>query len=412
MNTALTAAAAGLAFAASFTLTPLARKLACRVGAVSKPDGKRKLQARPTPLGGGGAVYLASFLSIAACCALATDAWVDKLPAALGLSAGLLCLLGAYDDLYDLPARWKLLGQILSSLPVVLAGSCVSQLSLFGYNVPLGWLGVPLTVGWLVLGVNALNLLDGIDGLASLTGIVVSLAVGVIAAGQSRPEVMLLAMVMAGALAGFLLHNLPPARIYLGDCGSMVIGFTLALLALRVSLVEPQSPTTSRLTIALALMFVPLTDTTLAIIRRRLKGLSVMAADRGHIHHQLLDRGWNNWKVLGLLGSFGLVTGLVAWWVSTSGTDLLGWIALGSIAALLASRQLLAHQEWTLAKPRLYQLTAGLQARLSLAGRRQRSASEQPSWPDAEPDVQPGPVILSIQRPSAESQSQEARKAA
>lgn len=396
MHAVVAAVAAGVAFAASLTLTPLARKMAWKFGAVCRPDGKRKLHARPTPLGGGGAVYLAALFSVVSSCLLAYDSVHDKLPAALGLSAGLLCLLGAYDDLYDMPARWKLLGQIIASLPVVIAGSYIRDIALFGAHFHFGWFGIPLTIGWLTLGVNALNLLDGMDGLASMIGILIAVAVGAIAATQDRPEVMMLAFVLAGALAGFLVHNLPPALIYLGDCGSMVIGFTLALLALRVSL-EPTSPTTARLTVAAALLFVPLTDTTLAIVRRSLKGFSFMVADRGHVHHQLLDRGWSNWGALVILGGFGLATGVVAWCVSVSGSDLLGWIALASIALFLASRRLLGAEEWTLAKSLFARTVARSMGRPSVAAPDGGPHSAGYPWVQGQPGERPQPVILKVQ---------------
>ena len=413
MQVAEVTVAAGIAFAGSLVLTPLARNLAWKIGAVCKPDGKRKLHARPTPLGGGGAVYLASLLSIAACCLLATDAVEDKLPVALGLSAGILCLLGFYDDLYDMPARWKLVGQIVSTLPVLVAGSYVRQFTLFGHSMDVGLLGVPATIAWLVLGVNALNLLDGMDGLASMIGIVISVAVGAIAATQNRPEVMLLAFVLAGALAGFLVHNLPPARIYLGDCGSMVIGFTLALLALRVSL-APLSPTTCRVTVAAALLFVPLTDTALAIARRTMKGCSFMVADRGHIHHQLLNRGLGNWGVLGVMGGFSVATAMTGWWVSVSGSDLLGWGALASIALFLAGGRLLAVEEWSLARGILGRSARMWTRRLSPANLGSRVLLPGDRKEEDLPNTLPHPAVLQIDTSASESETepQEHKKAA
>lgn len=346
---ALVSVAAAATFAASLVLTPLARRMAWRCGAVCRPDGKRKLQARPTALFGGGAVYLALLFGLVGAWMLASDAVQDKLPAALGLSAGLLCLLGVYDDLYDMRARWKLLGQILATLPVVAVGSYATDLVLLDHTFHVGPMGMVLTIGWLVLGINALNFLDGVDGLASLVGIAIAVAIGAIAAGEHRPEVMLLAFVLAGALAGFLVHNLPPARIYLGDCGSMIVGFTLALLAYRVSLL-PHSPGEARVTVAAALLFLPLLDVALAILRRTLNGTGLMVADRDHVHHQLLKRGWSSWRVIAVLTAVTLSTGAVACWVSLSGKEFWGWILLASGTVLLVARKLIARQEWLLAK--------------------------------------------------------------
>ncbi|MFH1921996.1 MAG: MraY family glycosyltransferase [Planctomycetota bacterium] len=415
MGQILTVAIAwSVAFVGSLTLTLLAKKMAWKFGAISKPDGERRLHAQPIALGGGSAVYLAALLSVAAVFLLTSHVVEDKVPAALALSAGMLCLLGFYDDLRDMSVRWKLLGQIVCTLPVLMAGCCVGRVVLFGHSFEMGLLGIAWTVGWLVLGTNALNLLDGMDGLASLIGIVISVAVGAIAATQARPQVMLLAFALAGALAGFLVHNRPPARVYLGDSGSMVIGFTLALLALRVSL-APMTPQTTNPTILVALLFVPLMDTTLAIVRRTLKGLNFTVADHSHIHHQLLKRGLRTWHVLGVLGGVSLTTGVVAWWVAVRGQELWGWVALATVTIILANRQLLGQEEWSLTKRLLSQTALPLLGRLLsvrlLPGL--RSSSDRPR-PVVEPEELAGPEALRVRRPPAEAEANptETRKAA
>ena len=344
-----------IAIAVSLALTPLAKALAWRFDLLSQPDGQRKLHSRPIPLLGGGSLYLAFLLSVT----VAHSALIDKgitlsLPTGLALSAGMLCLLGIYDDLWDMTARWKLFGQVFSTLPIVLAGGYVERLVLFGYGVELGWVGIAFTMGWLVLGINALNLLDGMDGLASVVGIAISLSIAAIAASQNHPAAMVLSLALAGALAGFLVYNLPPARIYLGDSGSMIIGVALALLALRVSSVQVG---TANFTIAATLLFVPLMDTALAIVRRSLQGNGLMVADRGHVHHRLLDHGFSIWMVLSFLGGTSLATGAIAWLVAGSGQEWWAWAILGTLAVLLVNRRLVGHEEWRLAS-RLFMQTA------------------------------------------------------
>ncbi len=349
-----------IAIAITLAMTPVAKKLAWKFDAVARPDGKRKRHARPTPLWGGGSVYLAVLLSVT----LAYYFYfrgsnigipsLPALPAALALSAGLLCVLGCYDDLFDMRARWKLIGQILSIIPIIIAGGCVHRLVILGCSVELGMMGIVFTIGWLVLGINALNLLDGMDGLASTVGIGISIGVAAIAATHGHTAAMLLALALAGSLAGFLVYNLPPARIYLGDCGSMIIGLTLALLVLRVSSRTPNSP---NLTVAAALLFVPLLDTGLAVIRRTLNGSGFMVADHGHVHHRLLDRGFNIWKALAFLGGLCLTTSAVAWLASASGYELWAWGVLAGITLFLVNRQLLGHGEWYLAKQLMARMT-------------------------------------------------------
>jgi len=353
-----------IAIATSLALTPLAKQLAWRFNAVSHPDGQRKTHARPTPVWGGGSVYMALLLAVTVAYLFTWGRGPGlRLPAALALSAGMLCVLGCYDDLFDMNARWKLFWQIVSTLPIVLAGGAVDRLILLGYPFELGFAGIAFTMAWLVLGINALNLLDGMDGLASVVGIGIAVAIAAIAANHGDSAVFLLAMILVGALAGFLVYNLPPARIYLGDCGSMIIGVTLALLVLRVSLVDETS--TASFSTAVALLFIPILDTTLAITRRTLQGKSPMAADRGHVHHRLLDRGFSIWQVLGILGGLCLTTGAIAWMMYVAGLELLGWAALGTLIVLLVNRQLVGHVEWRLTKQFVQQTTVRLVRRLS-----------------------------------------------
>ncbi len=348
-----------IAIAASLAMTPLAKALALRFDAVSHPDGNRKLHARPPPLWGGSAVFFAVVVGVMASYRLVPGTLNTMiLLLAVGLSAGMLCLLGCYDDRYEMRARQKLLGQIISTLPVVIVGCYIERIVLFGYTMELGWLGILATVGWLVLGINAMNLLDGMDGLACAVGIAISVAIAVVSLVHGTPEAMLPALALAGALAGFLTYNLPPAKIYLGDCGSMVIGLLVATLAMQVSLA---SAGTVNATIAMALLFVPLTDTALAIIRRGLLGHGLMVADRGHIHHRLLDRGLSVWSVLLILGGLSLIAGAAAWLVAVRVPDVWAWVAMAGVTALLINRRLLGHEEWKLVK-RVLQLgsaTAG-----------------------------------------------------
>ena len=337
-----------VAIAGSLLLTPLVGALAWKCNAVSRPDGKRKLHARPTPLWGGGAVYFAAIFGVAVTYKVMPATYDTMvLLTALGASAGLLGLLGCYDDRYDMRARWKLVGQIAATLPVVLAGCYITRLEMFGHGLESGWLGILFTIGWLVLGINAMNLLDGMDGLASTVGIVISIAIAVIAGIQGQEVALLLALALAGGLVGFLVYNLPPAKIYLGDCGSMMIGLTLAALAMQVSM---DTPKTVNLAVASMLLFVPLLDTTLAIIRRSLKGRGLMIADRGHVHHRLLDRGFSTWQILILLGGFCLATGAMACVAIVTHRGLPAWILLAVLTAMAVNRRLLGHEEWRLTK--------------------------------------------------------------
>jgi len=367
-----------LALALCVSLTPLAAALAWRCDAVSKPDGHRKLHQRPTPLWGGLSLYLALLTALAGGHLLAAGSGPSiALPIALALSGGILCLLGAWDDLKELSAGRKLVGQLAATLPVVLAGFYVERVELLGATFELGWVGIVATMGWLLLCVNAVNLIDGMDGLASTVGILTSVAVAVVAGLSGLAEVTLAALALAAALVGFFVHNRPRARIYLGDSGSMVVGGVLGVLVLRVS---TGGTPAANLTVAAALFFLPLLDTFLAVVRRTLQRRSLMDADRGHVHHRLLDRGWGPWRVLGMLGGLSAASGIVGSLVAASGQELLAWVVLPAIAALACHRQLIGYEEWRLAKQRL----VGLSVRLY--GRRQ--------------PVPPSPRLRVVGRPS------------
>ena len=365
-----------LAFMVTLVLTPTARSLAWKFDAVSRPDGIRRQHARPTAVWGGVAVFVGLSLSVAASCFLLPGI-LDTLSAvplitALCISSGMLCILGCYDDAFELRAGFKLLGQVVSILPIIVVGCWANHLCFLGWEINLGWFGIPCTIIWLIVGINALNLIDGMDGLASLLGLAISGALAVIALSLGLPDVMLIALALCGALAGFLVYNRPPAQIYLGDCGSMVIGLVLATLALRVGPI----PGTASVTVLVALLFVPLLDTTLAVIRRALSGRGIMAADRGHVHHRLLDRGLSVWTTLAFLGSLCLMSGAVAWTVAAwEQQEITAWVIMAAATVVCVNRRLLGHEEWALTKDRWTRIAAPDVQGLSAADRAQHQAT-------------------------------------
>lgn len=339
----------GVALASAIALTPLARALALRLEIVDQPDGRRKLQKRPVPLFGGVAVYLSLVLGLLAANFLAGEAYPQlfELSRVLIAATGFVCLFGCIDDTWDLSPRFKLLLQVCSVLPIVLEGYSIERLYVFGQPFELGWLGVPITVLWLVACINALNLLDGMDGLASLVGLSTAAMLAIIALNLGHPHVSLIAIALAGALAGFLLYNLPPASIYLGDSGSMVIGMVVGLLGMQAAL---KTPATLSITAPAVLMSIPMLDTLLAIVRRKLTGQRIDTADRGHIHHRLLDRGLNNWQALGVIGLLCLLTGAAAVTAIFIPSDGLAWAIALSLVVFLVRLRVFGHHELALVK--------------------------------------------------------------
>ncbi len=299
MNTAL-ALAAILAALCSVCFAALIRRVAPRIGLIDQPDGHRKIHERPIPMGGGLAVYLA-LATVLAVVLIVPNPWnlrlMDDWPdvVAFSLACTGIVALGLVDDRFCLRGRYKLLGQVICVLTLMSCGMVIQKIGLFGYGFELGLLAVPFTMCWLLGAINAINLLDGIDGLATTLGIILSVTMGALGFMTGHPAVGAVALVFAASLAGFLPYNLPPARMYLGDAGSMLIGLMVGAMAIRASL---KGPGTFLMAAPLAILTLPAFDSAAAIIRRKLTGRSIYATDRGHLHHQLLDNLGSNTKVL------------------------------------------------------------------------------------------------------------------
>ncbi len=375
-----------ITMAASLALTPAARRLAIRFGAIDAPDGQRKLQKQPVPLWGGVAVYISLLVGLAVVNLgpLGDNPGLQTLSLVLASAAGIVCISGCIDDARDLNPRVKLLLQIISVLPAVVAGYCVDRIVLFGTPIALGWFGVPLTVFWLVGCINALNLLDGMDGLASAVGLSTAAMLAIIAMAMGHEHVSVVAIILAGALAGFLLYNLPPASIYLGDSGSMVIGLVVGLLSIQGSL---KTTATLSMTAPAIVMSIPMLDTLLAILRRKLTGQRFDVPDRGHIHHRLLDRGLTTWQALCVISALCLLTGASATAATLLHSESLAWIFTLCLVVLLVRFRTVGHHEVALAKLKFASLLNSLVRRLVIGAnpqpaqrKRLRSADLDSLW--------------------------------
>jgi UDP-GlcNAc:undecaprenyl-phosphate GlcNAc-1-phosphate transferase len=212
----------------------------------------------------------------------------------LWLGAFMVVVVGVIDDYLNLPAKIKLTGQVLAALTFVAFGNSVEWLSNpwaagpFPGMMYIGKWGVPLTIFWVVGVTNTLNLIDGLDGLAAGVATIASVTLLLVALREGQPYVVLVTAALAGAALGFLPHNFNPAKIFMGDTGSMFLGFTLAAIAVQGTL---KSATTIALAVPLLALGLPIIDTTLAIVRRFIHGRPIFQADRGHLHHRLLALG-------------------------------------------------------------------------------------------------------------------------
>ena len=298
---------AGIAFFLSILFTPVVRRAALRWNIVDRPDGHRKLHREPIPRVGGIAVtgsYLLTFVFILFLPYRHLDLDLHKTLAgaiALAPAVTLVFVTGLIDDIVGLRPWQKLIGQVVAALLAYSAG--------FGIHIfrghPLSlWVSLPVSILWLVGSANALNLIDGMDGLAAGIGFCAAFATFIAAVVKRTPDLALITAPLAGSLLGFLRFNFNPASIFLGDCGSLVIGF---LLGCYGALLSDRSVTSIGLIAPVMAMSVPLLDVLISIARRFLRDKPIFSADKGHIHHRLLDRGFTPKKAaLVLYGVSGL----------------------------------------------------------------------------------------------------------
>ena len=288
-----------LMFAASLVLsaglTPIVRRLAMRWGAVDYP-GERKVHTEPTARMGGAAIFIGWLLPLLVVVSFRQAHWAKFFGAghvatAVIATATMMFALGVYDDFRGASARLKLPVQILAAVILYLVGIRIENVSNpFDSTLALGVFALPATVLWIVGLTNAVNLLDGIDGLAAGVSTLTAIVMGLAAHydGSTETQGILYVVPVAGAALGFLLYNFPPASIFMGDCGSLFLGFILA----TVSLLSSQKGHASVAVFVPLIVFgVPVTDTALAMLRRYLTGRNLFEADRRHVHHILLERG-------------------------------------------------------------------------------------------------------------------------
>lgn len=310
---AVVAAAALSSLVLTLALTALVRVVARWIGMVDHPDGHRKLHKRATPLGGGVAVFLAT-AGVLAVLLVVPNPWRVALQESLGSLVGLLLAgfvivaAGVVDDIRGLRGPQKIFIQCVAASLIIAGGLTIENVGIFGSVINLRWLALPFTLFWLLGAINSVNLLDGIDGLATTVGIILAATLGAMAIismpldnAAIDPEkytTMIVAIVFTGSLLGFLRFNFPPASVFLGDSGSMLIGLVVGSLAILGSF---KGPGTVLLAAPLAVWTIPILDSAAAVLRRRLAGRSIYFADREHLHHRLLDLLGSNRKVLGVI---------------------------------------------------------------------------------------------------------------
>ena len=303
------AAAALLASAlVALLTTPVARSLAFRVGAVDVPKDSRRMHDHPIPRMGGLAIFFGFILSVLLFLPLTTQL------RGMLLGAVVIVILGIFDDIYALSAKLKFAVQIGAALIAVLMGNQIDYLSnpnIFSSDPywHLGVLSIPISVLWIVAITNAVNLIDGLDGLACGVSTISSMTMLVIALTVAEAQVAILMAALAGACIGFLPYNLNPAKIFMGDTGSTFLGFVLATVSIQGLF---KSYAIISFAVPFLVLGLPIFDTCFAILRRLARGQSPMAPDRGHIHHRLIDMGFTQKQAVAVLYLISAILGLSA----------------------------------------------------------------------------------------------------
>ena len=326
-----------LAFAVAFivavALTPLTARLGRRVGAVDQPR-ERGLSEHPTPLLGGLAILAA--VLVASLIFLEPGAGEDEKIRGILAGAIIVTLVGALDDRFDLPAAVKFIGQVVAATVPVVAGVEVANITLpFIGAVDLGSAGAPLTVLGIVFVINVVNFSDGVDGLAAGVCAISAVAFSIIAFDLGRGSAAVLAAIVAGAAAGFLVFNFHPAKVFMGDAGSNLLGLLLACVAVEGAV---KTQVVLALVFPLLVLAVPFLDTTFVVLKRLKYGRPVYIADQSHFHHRMNRIGFSQRKtVLYLYAWTTLVAGFAVALRFVPYSDGAGQLNLGWSLVLLAA---------------------------------------------------------------------------
>lgn len=301
--------------AVSFASTPLVRVLAEKIGAIDVPRDARRMHKKPIPRLGGLAIFFGFLFAIL------LFGRIDHQTRGILLGAVIIVVLGVIDDSHPLGPKLKFAVQVAAALMPVLHGVVIERFSnpnIFSDNpyINLGVLSIPLTIVWIVGITNAVNLIDGLDGLAIGVSSIACFSLFAIAVMVSEPFVAIIMAALAGACIGFMPYNLNPARMFMGDTGATFLGYMLAVVSIQglfkfyavVSFAVP-----------FLILGLPIFDTLYAIVRRLRHGQNPMQPDRGHVHHRLIDMGFSQKQSVAILYAMSGILGLSAVVLTTSG---------------------------------------------------------------------------------------------
>lgn len=300
----------------AIAITPLVIKLAKKIGAVDRPS-QRKVHARVMPRLGGVAIFAGVVVGY-----FVAGLYEAKIT---GITVGALIIiaLGIFDDKFELSAKIKLAGQILAASAVIGSGLAIEVLNIpFMGKFELGLLSIPVTLIWILAITNAINLIDGLDGLSAGISSIVFATIAFLAFTSDKMLILTLSLILLGSTLGFLFHNFHPAKIFMGDTGSLFLGYSISVLSL---LGLYKSVTLFSFVVPIMILGVPIFDTSFAIIRRIINKKPITAPDKSHLHHRLLALGFSHRQAVLMIYGFGLIFSLAAitfetltmWWAIT-----------------------------------------------------------------------------------------------
>ncbi|MBO4897490.1 MAG: undecaprenyl/decaprenyl-phosphate alpha-N-acetylglucosaminyl 1-phosphate transferase [Clostridia bacterium] len=297
-----------ISFAVAYATTPFVKALAFRIGAIDKPGEARRVHKKPTPLLGGLAIFYGFVVSILCLCR------IDLGVRGMIFGALIIIITGIFDDIRPLHPVTKLVGQILAAVVLVLHGVIIERISMPTFimsegSLELGLFSIPITIIWVVAVTNAVNLIDGLDGLAAGVSSIASMTLLCIALIASEENIALITAALTGACFGFLPYNFNPAKIFMGDTGAMFLGFILSCVSIMGVF---KAYAVISFFVPLIVLGLPLFDTGFVMLRRMKDHKPIMGADRGHLHHKLLDMGLTQKQTVGILYLISSLLGLSA----------------------------------------------------------------------------------------------------
>lgn len=305
-NWLLYLAAFSLSFAVAMVTTPLAKKISYKVKAIDYPKS-RGLNKEPMPRMGGLAIFLGFIITVIALSFFVKDFHTKQFYGFI-LGGFIIVILGIFDDIYELSAKVKFIFQLLVAFIVVYSGTRIDVI-MWPFWKYLKLFSPIITMVWIIGLINAVNLIDGVDGLAAGVSSIASLCLMVLCIISGSSLAVVLTAILAGSCLGFLPRNFSPAEIYMGDTGATFLGYVLAVTS---CIGVYKSYAVLSIFISILAVALPILDTLFAMIRRALSGKPLMSADRGHLHHRLIDSGYSHKQAVCILYGLSLFSAIIA----------------------------------------------------------------------------------------------------